>query len=399
MHYQAPLTLEQSLLSLKDEYIAKTKVNFKDPAPSRLSLFYGYKDIETRQRQIQIIQTFANLENPNMINEKDAYIEKMRLMVAICYLTQKQIIAKNKVTPVCSELYQLLNNALQINHYNRLDNDTIKNCLLVLEGCDFSNVNNVLGAQKFSPTEWYELTSFSQRQRGTLISDDASPIAANLSYATGAIFQPMGWGIGFALGQTLGKAGQTGMLKNGVTTVLTSALIVLGPLTGSSAAAATFFARPHAEQAVEYAAGYGAAQLCGTGFKKVGQGAGWVVGKGLELAYDASTKLGTNTLNLISATKVVDLNIKLGIDLVTEELTTKSKTLSHEDVIEKVQEIIAEQPQTENQSNVFPFALSDKEKVLLPSVLSVLGYNQSNKKLEPFEKEEAQEKSLCALTA
>lgn len=401
MNYLAPLTLETSLLSLREAYQRNAKVSFDDPQPSVYGTYYGYKDIALRNQQTKLIEAFAKIPLPQDTNShKAAYIEKMRLMVAICYLTQQQIIAKNKLAPVGSELNKLLNEALDLSTNNQLDTLTLQNCLLVLENFDFSKFNSITKKTILSPVEWHAVCNFARTTRLNLTPTTDSVLTTNLSFATGIIFQPMGWGFGFALGQTFGRAGQTGVVKKALTNTLTSGLVLLAPLTGTTAAAATFFGRPHAEQAVEYAAGYATAQFFGYSFKKIGQCTGWVIGKGIEIAYDTTSKLGKKAYNnIIDPEKIAELDIHVGIDLVSEDISSKSKTLSQTEVIEKVQEIIDEnelntsaddEEHSAPTAHVLQFRLSEQEHKLLPQVLTIFGYKKEQPtpaELLEFEKE------------
>ena len=59
MNYLAPLALETSLSSLRENYQRNAKVSFNDPQPTSYGMYYGYKDIELRNKQTKLIEAFS----------------------------------------------------------------------------------------------------------------------------------------------------------------------------------------------------------------------------------------------------------------------------------------------------------------------------------------------------
>lgn len=385
MRYQAPLTLEHKLQTLRSDYQKKAKVDFSN-MPTKLGTFFGSKDVKARLKQIQLLEVIAELDNPlNASNDREAYFDKYHLMVGLSYLVQQQIYSQNKVCPIGSELYGLLQDALNLKD-NTIDQHTLNECMYTLRRFDKSKVNQALrakGVKELTETEWQDYKLMASKHIDDIEENQDSMVADSLSYFGGLVLKPVGWGVGFAIGETIGKAGTSAPVKAALTTAISSAFIVLGPITGGGMAAATLLARPHAEKAIECAAGYGAAQVCGSGFKKVGQGLGWVVGKGIDLTLDATTNITGQAVSLVSRGEIIEENIEVGLNLVEKELTAKSTTLSQEEFIEKLKVIISEQSAAiekddinQNNPRVLTFALSEQEQQLLPNVLRILGYTQ-----------------------
>ncbi len=393
MRYQAPLNLKEKLLSLRADYEAITKVDFST-TNSKFTTFFGAKDIATRLKQIQIIEAIATTVDPlSKHNERDSYFDQYHLMVAIAHITMQQIRGSSKVCPIGSELYKLLNDALGIDSKNSLDQHTINECMFTLRHCDKSKINRVLrasGVKELTESEWQEYKGLASAETELNYQQSDSPVADSLSYVGGLVLRPVGWGIGFAFGKTIGRTGTSGPAKAALTGAISSVFIFLGPIAGGGAAAATLLARPHAEDAIVYAAGYGAAQLCGSAFRKVGRGLGWVIGKGVDLAIDATSELAGKTYELISDGQTVELDLEIGLDLVDKELTANSKHHSQEDLVARIMEVVSEQIEaTENvlekgdsdliQPKVLSFSISESEQALLPQVLKTLGYINSEK--------------------
>jgi hypothetical protein len=85
----------------------------------------------------------------------------------------------------------------------------------------------------------------------------------------------------------------------------------------------------------------------------------------------------------------------MGIDLVNEELSSKSNSLNNDEVIEKIKKILQKttsSQESKNQVNVVPFRLSEEEYQLVPEVLKNLGYATNDVKPEELlEFEEVEE--------
>lgn len=387
--YLAPITLEQSLLALRANYEKNANVDLDAKAPSALATYCGYKDIKARNRQIQIIESFARIPIPdkNSPGQKDAYIQKMRLMIAVCYLVKQQISVSTLSNG--SELDKLLDDALHISPNNQLDAETLQNCLLVFECCDLSKLNAHLNTNKIKPIEWNNLKTLSSSLRPNIKDNPDSAITQNLSTFTGIILYPVGWGFGFALGKTIGQAGQTGVVKDTITRSINAGLVLFAPITGFTGSSITMFTRHVVDQAVVNTSAFSAAQLCGYGTKKVGQMVGWTVGKTGEYAHGAMRKLGKITYNYFtSSTQSDELNMFIGVDVVNEELSSKSSTLSPEEVIDKANVIIqglsneVQEKSTLNKNNAIPFNLTKAEHQLLPDVISYLRYDSPEELLE-----------------
>lgn len=384
MRYQAPLTLEQKLKALRADYKEKAQVDFSEK-PSKFSAFFGSKNPTPRLKQIELLEAVAELKDPfDCQNDQEAYFDKYHLMVALAYITHQKIYSGNKVCPVGSKLYELLHEALDLtDKENSLDQHTINECMYTLKKFGKTKLNRLIvskGGKALTETEWQEYKMLTNQHIKSVNEDEESTLANSLSYVTGIVFKPVGWGIGFAFGKTIGKAGTSAPVKAAITTAIGSAFVFLGPITGGGMAAATLLARPHAEDAVEYAAGYGAAQILGNAFQKVGQGLGYVIGTGLDLAIDATKDVTGQAVGLLAPKE--ELNIKVGLDLVDKELTARSSTLSQEEFIERISSVILEQEAAMKkvekgekdivQPRVLQFALSKQEEALLPRVLKLL---------------------------
>lgn len=391
--YQAPLTLESSLKNLSAEYKSRSKANFTDPTSSKFSMFFGAKDIETRQNQIALLQVAAEIKDPcHSGNDKDAYFDKYQIMIALSYITLKQISSSSKICPIGSELYKLIDKSLNLKN-NSLDQNTINECMYTLKKCDKQAINDVLrdkGQSEYTQTQWEELKLSAMSHIQKISDTGNSNVVNSFSSVGGLVMRPIGWGIGFSFGQTLGQIGTAAPAKAALTTAIGTGFIVLGPYIGSGVAAATLLARPHAEKAVEYAIGYGSAQACGYAFKKFGQGVGYVVGKGVELAIDATSTVTSKAINIVSSGAVVNIPIKVGLDLVSKDLIAKSEVLSHEEFIKQIQQVVSEHELaiTKEEGNcskeiieprVLHFDINNSEQKQLLNVLKTLGYTNNKK--------------------
>lgn len=391
MRYQAPLTLEQSLQTIKQRYLESTGADLA-ATPTLFSTFFGAKDVVTRKKQLNVLTAAATLHDPlNTNDSREALFDKYRLMVAIAYLTQQAIIATNQVLPVCSELYKLLDEALGLEK-NALDQPTINECMLTLKACPLSAINRCLrklGEPELTQTEWRYYQT--QAERYFKEADPEHSICADsLSYVGGLVLQPLGWGLGLAFGQTIGKAGASVPLKVAVTGLIGSTFYLFGPLAGGGVAAAAALAAPrHAEKAVEYAAAYGAAQVGSYAAKKIGSGVGWVVGRSLDIAASGVYTAWLTAQNYCRSSSTVNLNVKVGLDLVGKQLVAYSCHLSQEEFFEKIKVALADSTSSKEQDKPittsaaaapshFPkktitFSMSPVELELLPPLLEKLG--------------------------
>lgn len=393
MAYKSPLTLEQKLRNIRQAYTeAKTQkgVNLTEQ-PYRISTFFGSTDFDTRTQQLALLEAIANIDNPfHKDNPRDALFDKYHLMVAMSYIIQQQIRGDSKVLPIGSTLYSLLDDALDINSQNQLDQHTINESLRKLARLDEGVINqfirssNIKGIKPLTGSEWDEYKRFATDLKKPLNGDNDSAITSTISTAGGLILAPVGWGVGFAVGQTIGSSGLSSSLSSLLEGTIRSTLILLGSLTGSGgAAAATLLAPSHGRSSAEYALGYTGAQFGAQAMRKTGQGLGWVVGKGLDLALSGAKDASSHAIGLLSkGGSRVELDVSIGLDLVHQELVANSKSLSQEEFIERISQVINDKPQQAESDvdksvmcqNVLAFAISDEEKALLPAMLKTLGY-------------------------
>lgn len=399
MTYKAPLTLADDLANLREKYLALPGVS-ADADPYAISKLFGAKDVQARLKQISLLEAFAKSINPAQVSgDKAIYLEKVKILVAIAHLTSQDINSYYH-----SDLQTLINKALDIADDNPLDPLSLRECLMALKSARMDVINESLTALKlptFSRVAWSDLMERADREQlaQKRLSQDGSILAKTVGTASGFIFGAAAWGVGFAFGQTLGRAGTFAPVKTAMRAMISTSFIMLAPIVGTTGgAAATLLAYPHAEEAINTGVGYGAAQLCAKGGRYVGYNLGYLIGGIGDKAWQFTKDATVFTYNKIVGEQV-NVDIKLGIDILQGELTARTQEISQAEFERLLQDVIEEHVEAQKkldkgesdiiQPRVIRLSISDAERVLLPSVMKTMGLHATS---EPeLTKEEAEE--------
>lgn len=313
------------LSTIRSDYEARSNIPplNESSQPRAISLFFGAKDVETRNKQIHFIEQWLSVlmkDLPSQENKEfdlNRCLRALQVMVGLCFYVKSQISESYVVlSPSSSVLGQLIDEAMGITRLNPIDEEVRQTCLLSTDRY-LSNsecrekVNSVIAPESYSEIDWHLLINF---VKGQTQSMDMSflrdyPIT---TYAIPLFSRPMelaGITIGFCAGQTIANTTKIIPVRDKLTAAIsTGVFMFMGPGAGLGVA---LLAPTCASRILDTFCGISLAVVMGTAMKILGQGLGFGVGMSLDLSWKLLNKMSNVILTMQKEPQTAPTGISL----------------------------------------------------------------------------------------
>ncbi len=322
------------LRKLRQDYEKIAEVDLKStPQPYAIRLFFGAKDIESRNGQISFIEQWIahfqkDLSETNTFDSLDAlqhHISALRCIMAVCFYVKFKIEGTYTLRSGASAvLGQLINKAIGINSDNMMDKETEACCLLAakhyLAGARQFEAFNADAQALITQKQWSDFSYFITRQ--WVLLDKKYQIDYPITSIMMPIFaQPMKFA-GYATGYVLGDmTSQLLPTRYALMTMIGSCVFAV---MGTTSTVGTMLV---AGRVLDTFCGISLAWVMGTTLNLVGKGVGFGVGMSLDLSW----KLLYNACSLL--TNLYHNHSKLtGISLIDGHRVTDGVHLQFEEL-------------------------------------------------------------------
>lgn len=310
----------------------------KASQPYAISLFFGAKDVDSRKKQIllieQWVEVFRHSSFTAALNSKEAfedYITALHVLMTVTFYIKYQIDGTYTFgfgAPTLLE--RLMHEAMGVNPKNVIDDQTLASCLsatkrfLATEG-SFESVNARLKT-RITDEQWLDFVGFVTTQYKLLDEKLKTeyPITVVMMSAMEKPMELVGNATGYLAANVLVKSSAFHPVRYALTTMIGSGVFLLiGPTTNVGL---LLLVPTISGQAIDFCCGASLAWAMGTALKWVGKG----VGMGVGIPLDMSKKLAYKTYSLFESAPEQDPTLK-GIVLTDGHPVVNGEDLSMDD--------------------------------------------------------------------
>ncbi|VEG89722.1 hypothetical protein [Legionella spiritensis] len=331
IYYILPDNFPDEIEKLYNLYAEKTGIDLEKASrekaqPYRISCFFGAKDINSRDKQISFLKKMLAAISPSLSKDKvfatpeakDKHVGALRVLLAAVLYVKSSIAANYMVrSEEASVLETLLNQALALGKNNVLNEDTRKSALFsaqrFISGSDkLEEINKPL-SDKLTEQEWHEFSTFITRECCKIDEKkrDSHPVASVMQPAFGAVGEITGYSAGFILGDMITKSSELLPAKVALSAAVGSTLIYF-----SSPMGAMLVAPIVASKLLDVFGGVSMACVMGYLMRKLGEGAGYGLGRTMEstcsLMYQAGSLIVTMVQGEQAPAQLTGFNLVTG---------------------------------------------------------------------------------------
>ena len=308
------------LSNLRENYEKEAGVKLdRASQPYSISLFFGAKDVDSRKKQIVLMEQWVQVfcpdpSNPPLLDTKEAlleYITALRVLMAVGFFIKFQIDGTYSFGSGGSTLMErLIHQAMGVSRTNVLDEETWACCLLAAkrflgtDGC-FERVNARLKTP-FTERQWVDFTEFVTTQCNLMDGKFKSyyPITTVMMSAVSRPLELVGSATGYLVANVLVKSTSFQPVRYALTAMIGSGVFLLtGPTTNVGV---LVLVPAITGQAIDFLCGASLAWTMGTALRWVGQG----VGMGVGVPLDVSKRLLYQTCSLFESTPEKDPTLR-----------------------------------------------------------------------------------------